>query len=149
MRQGSADDSVFEEGPTEHILDEPSVQSPRSYSGVALSDNADEERNVGIRAPPPSQRNSFSFPSERPKPQRRPTAVRVRPMLDEKTLKQEQSRSTATSLRSTSSSERTPLIKAGVRQDLRRTADEVENHKTEAKAIALGRMVEVGLPLVM
>lgn len=137
------------------LLGVPTVQSPRSYSSTAL--HTDEERNVGIPEParPRAKSHSIPFAMERPKPRRRPTAVRVRPMLDEKTLRTEQTRSAAPSIRSnpsvrsTSSSERTPLIKAGVRQDLRRTADEVETQQSEAKAIALGRMVEVGLPLVM
>lgn len=135
----------------------PHVLSPRSYSTTALADRngVDEERVVGLGLAPPTsptraKSNSFSFPptsptkQERPKPIRRPTAVRVRrPTLSEK-------KSMASSSGGSSVSERTPLIKSGVRTDNRRTHEEVETQSsTLESAHRLGRMIEVGLPLVI
>lgn len=47
--------------------------------------------------------------------------------------------------------ERTPLIKSGVKPDIRRTAEDVERSITAVKQveIGLGKMVELGLPLIM
>jgi putative membrane protein len=47
--------------------------------------------------------------------------------------------------------ERTPLIKPGVKPDVRRTPEDVRvAAKTIKRAeIGLGRMVELGLPLIM
>ncbi|KLT44479.1 UPF0187-domain-containing protein [Cutaneotrichosporon oleaginosum] len=156
------------EGPTdecEEVLDDdapstsctPPVLSPRSYSTTALQERGDEERVVGLSLAPPSsptrvKSNSFSFPPpspvevrpNRPRPVRRPTAVRVRPTITEKT-------STSSSGNS-SANERTPLIKSGVRSDLRRTHQDVETQTSSLKTAhrdKLGRMVEVGLPLVI
>lgn len=48
-------------------------------------------------------------------------------------------------------SERTPLIKPGVKPDIRRTAEDVERSKDAVKQVevGLGKMVELGLPLIM
>jgi hypothetical protein len=43
--------------------------------------------------------------------------------------------------------ERTPLIKSGVKPDIRRTAEDVAN--SMQVEVGLGRMVELGLPLIM
>lgn len=43
--------------------------------------------------------------------------------------------------------ERTPLIKSGVKPDIRRTAEDVA--KSMQVEVGLGRMVELGLPLIM
>jgi len=43
--------------------------------------------------------------------------------------------------------ERTPLIKPGVKPDIRRTAEDVA--KSMQVEVGLGRMVELGLPLIM
>jgi hypothetical protein len=47
--------------------------------------------------------------------------------------------------------ERTPLIKIGVKPDIRRTAEDVERSRTAVKQVevGLGKMVELGLPLIM
>jgi putative membrane protein len=47
--------------------------------------------------------------------------------------------------------ERTPLIKPGVKPDIRRTAEDVERSITAVKQVevGLGKMVELGLPLIM
>jgi hypothetical protein len=47
--------------------------------------------------------------------------------------------------------ERTPLIKVGVKPDIRRTAEDVERSRTAVKQVevGLGKMVELGLPLIM
>jgi putative membrane protein len=45
----------------------------------------------------------------------------------------------------TTLNERTPLIKSGVRPDIRRTNDDVDRQSVAG----LGRLVEVGLPLIM
>lgn len=132
----------------------PRVLSPRSYSTTALQDRGDEERVLGLHMAPPTsptraKSNSFSFPPNvanggRPKPIRRPTAVRVRPTLTEK---KSMASSTANSV-----NERTPLIKSGVRTDNRRTHEDVDEQSTHFKMAnrdSLGGMVEVGLPLVI
>jgi hypothetical protein len=47
--------------------------------------------------------------------------------------------------------ERTPLIKAGVTPDIRRTAEDVERSRTALMSAGggIGKMVELGLPLIM
>lgn len=47
--------------------------------------------------------------------------------------------------------ERTPLIKAGVKPDIRRTPGDVERSLQLMRddKVGLGRMVELGLPLIM
>jgi hypothetical protein len=49
--------------------------------------------------------------------------------------------------------ERTPLIKVGVTPDIRRTAEDVERSRTALKSAGvgggIGKMVELGLPLIM
>lgn len=136
----------------------PPVRSPRSYSTTALNDRGDEERVVGLNLAPPTsptraKSHSFSFPPSSPvqprpkpirRPVRRPTAVRVRPTLTEK--------KPPSSGSSSSVNERTPLIKSGVRSDLRRTQHDVDTQSSSLESAhrdKLGRMVEVGLPLII
>jgi len=46
--------------------------------------------------------------------------------------------------------ERTPLIKPGVKPDMHKTTDDTESNKILRRAeVGLGRMVELGLPLIM
>jgi hypothetical protein len=49
--------------------------------------------------------------------------------------------------KATNLGERTPLIKSGVKPDIRRTAEDVA--KSMQVEVGLGRMVELGLPLIM
>ena len=67
---------------------------------------------------------------------RRPTTVRV-------LVPEEYERARAT--------ERTPLIKPGVTPDLRKTVDDVDlsTNLIKRAEIGLGRMVELGLPLIL
>jgi putative membrane protein len=152
-------DEVLEledDGPS--VSSSPPVMSPRSYSTTALQDRGDEERVVGLNLAPPSsptraKSNSFSFPPPSPvearpkpirRPVRRPTAVRVRPTITEK--------KSTTSSGNSSANERTPLIKSGVRSDLRRTHHDVDTQTSSLESAhrdKLGRMVEVGLPLII
>ncbi|RSH87989.1 uncharacterized protein EHS24_000512 [Apiotrichum porosum] len=173
VRQGTHDDSDKDSGDeSESAFSGSQCSSPRTYSGSALS-TGEEELNVGLApppAPPNSKSNSFSFPitpnrspskdvpvawihAER-KAVRRPTAVRVRrPTINEIEKKASARSTSAMSRLSTTSTvnERTPLIKSGVRQDIRRTAEDVDAAAAAASSAdsVLGRMVEVGLPLVI
>ncbi|KAL1413181.1 hypothetical protein Q8F55_000931 [Vanrija albida] len=141
------------------ILDAPTVMSPRSYSTSAVS-IGDEEENIGSGSSSPRKRAvSKSYPTspsnkpetmaswiggeKKPKPARRPTAVRVRPVIE---VEVKATATLLTSSRSTTTlNERTPLIKSGVRPDIRRTNDDVDRQSVAG----LGRLVEVGLPLII
>lgn len=55
-------------------------------------------------------------------------------------------------LRRAKDNERTPLIKAGVKPDIRRTSEDVTNYAdmiNRGTQGGLGKMVELGLPLIM
>ena len=106
--------------------------------------------SIGARSRRPSKTPAaaewLTAKSKITKRPRRPTAVRVS-MAEVEALR-ENSTSSATSahksVSATSLTERTPLIKAGVKPDIRRTLRDVE-----ASTVGFGRMVEVGLPLVI
>lgn len=89
---------------------------------------------------------------------RRPTNVRIvlpdgtDPDDDRAPLAQAHGRSRDhPPLHEVTASERTPLIKPGVTPDIRRTAEDVERSRDAVKQveIGLGKMVELGLPLIM
>lgn len=143
------------------ILGAPTVMSPRSYSMSAVS-IGDEEENIGGSggsgsSSPRKRTVSKSYPAspnnkpetvsswmggEKKKPVRRPTAVRVRPVLE---VEVKNTTYLSSSKSTTTLNERTPLIKSGVRPDIRRTNDDVDRQSVAG----LGRLVEVGLPLIM
>lgn len=85
---------------------------------------------------------------------RRPTAVRVPERYRDKTAEPagEMYRETSVTLkRRRRPNERTPLIKAGVKPDVRKSVDDAQatmNVMRRAE-VGLGRMVELGLPLIM
>lgn len=125
--------------------------SPRSFSGVH-----DEEREVGLPAgarvrPPLFTISSNATLVDSPEPsrfirQRRPSTVKV---LDER-VPRVGSRSPPSRL--STMSERTPLIKAGVRQDHHHSSVDLAARAAGAASVeevGLSGMVEVGLPLVM
>lgn len=122
--------------------------SPRSFSGVH-----DEERNVGLptgaRVRPPFFTNSSAATLVDAEPsgftrQRRPSTVKV---LDEK-IPRKGSKSPPSKL--STMSERTPLIKAGVRPDHHSSVDlSARAGSASVEEVGLSGMVEVGLPLVM
>jgi putative membrane protein len=92
---------------------------------------------------------------------RRPTAVRVvvpdefrdHPTRDQDDHDHEaQTRHASLNGKTTRSqaNERTPLIKAGVKPDYRKSVDETQAMAVMRRAeVGLGRMVELGLPLIM
>jgi len=90
----------------------------------------------------------------RPMIKRRPTAVRVPERYRDKTAEPagEMYRETSVTLkRRRRPNERTPLIKAGVKPDVRKSVDDAQatmNVMRRAE-VGLGRMVELGLPLIM
>lgn len=124
---------------------------PLADSPSGLISDTDEEAHLGLRPTSPTHisqspshsngfKNAFSRLRERAPLKRRPTAVRV--SEDRYDHKSRRERSSPRMIRP-SANERTPLIKAGVKPDIRWTAE-------EGKAdIGLGRMVELGLPLIM
>ncbi|TXT16028.1 hypothetical protein VHUM_00531 [Vanrija humicola] len=149
-----------EEAGGRDILGAQKVMSPRSYSMSAVS-VGDEEENIGGSgsSSPRKRAASKSFPAspnkqetpslwiggeKKKKPaSRRPTAVRVRPVLE---VEVNNTGSYLSSSKSTTTlNERTPLIKPGVRPDIRRTNDDVDRQSVAG----LGRLVEVGLPLII
>lgn len=82
---------------------------------------------------------------KRNQPKRRPTAVRV--AEDRYDHQSTHERSSPRSIRPSANTERTPLIKAGVKPDIRWTGPATGERQNAE--IGLGRMVELGLPLIM
>jgi putative membrane protein len=132
---------------SESVFGGSACSSPRSLSGVL-----DEESNVGVRKQSIAgvseqtrtikKVSSVEWRAAKPtKRARRPTAVRVRDLENLSVSIPPPSAGSSTSL-----NERTPLLKAGVRTDTRRTVEDVGSKTSE---VAFGRMVEVGLPLVV
>lgn len=80
---------------------------------------------------------------------RRPTAVRV--VVLEGYSDRETPEGAAPKRGRKKDNERTPLIKPGVRPDLRRSIDETNAAVDVMRRaeVGLGRMVELGLPLIM
>lgn len=135
------------------------TEPPRSYTRSYARSLGEEENVVGMDSPPKVKSQSFSFPNSperqegsgpnvsgwfvRQRPKRRPTAIRVwTPSEIDIPPSLNSAASTVT--------ERTPLIKFGVRPDVRRTADEVHKQRVQHQSGGnLGGLVEVGLPLVM
>ena len=126
----------------------------------------------GLRSPSPSHASLRSHQSEAPRSplsrfrphfthplKRRPTAVRVvvpDEYRDHEGSAEDHEREDRThhaSLHGTSranATERTPLIKAGVKPDYRNSVDETQAMAVMRRAeVGLGRMVELGLPLIM
>ncbi|KAI9634914.1 Bestrophin, RFP-TM, chloride channel-domain-containing protein, partial [Dioszegia hungarica] len=122
-----------------------------SLSVHPASSETDAEAHLGLCPTSPTHlsqfpsqsngfKNAFSRLRERAPLKRRPTAVCV--SEDRYDHKSQRERSSPRIIRP-SANERTPLIKAGVKLDTRWTGD-------EAKAeVGLGRMVELGLPLII
>ena len=126
----------------------------------------------GFRSPSPSHASLRSHRSETPRSllsrfrphfthplKRRPTAVRVvvpDEYRDHEGSAEDHEREDRThhaSLNGKSranATERTPLIKAGVKPDYRKSVDETQAMAVMRRAeVGLGRMVELGLPLIM
>lgn len=145
---GSGPDSPTSERGT--VTGASECSSPRSYSGVH-----DEEREVGLPTgarvrPPLFTISSNATLVDTPEPsgfmrQRRPSTVKV---LDDR-VPRKGSKSPPHKL--STMSERTPLIKAGVRQDHKHSSVDLAARATapSVEEVGLSGMVEVGLPLVM
>lgn len=133
-KQGTID--VNDVDGSEEVFNGSACSSPRSYSGKTV---VDEESTVGVASSLGKKSSSEWLRKKKPRKWvRRPTTVRIN--------SQEAAR--AASYGSIGSA--TPLIKAGVRTDVRRTVEEVDAAVASHTEIAgYGRMVEVGLPLVM
>jgi len=169
--------SVTELSPTSPITLSP--RAMRSSSPGTMPQGGDEEATLGL-TPSRSQRKQgrglnspslgsmrshasdtplspFSHSHGRPF-KRRPTAVRV---LSPERFRDDSHRRVvghhgdvagrSTLKRRRKPSERTPLIKAGVKPDLRKSIDDTQATMDVMRRaeVGLGRMVELGLPLIM
>lgn len=157
-----------------------SSRAMRSSSPGTMPQRGDEEANLGL-TPSRSQREQgrglyspslgsmrshasdtplspFSHSHGRPVIKRRPTAVRV---LSPERFRDDSRRRVvdhhgevagrSTLKRRRKPTERTPLIKAGVKPDLRKSLDDTQTTMDVMRRaeVGLGRMVELGLPLIM
>jgi hypothetical protein len=118
----------------------------------AFSHRSQGEHN---RASPSKLRSAFNqFRPARAGLKRRPTAVRIMSPSEEQgrgfSIKKDKPPLHDVN-KVPNLGERTPLIKPGVRPDIRRTAEDVERSITAIKQVevGLGKMVELGLPLIM
>jgi putative membrane protein len=127
----------------------------RPLLSPATSSFSHRSQEAQNRASPSKLRSAFNqFRPARAGLKRRPTAVRIMSPSEEQwrgfSFKKDKPPLHDVN-KVPNLGERTPLIKPGVRPDIRRTAEDVERSISAVKQveIGLGKMVELGLPLIM